>query len=156
MIRSLGKKHTVILSSHILSEVSAVCDHIMIISWGKLSASGTPENLERQLENSSALELDVKGELSSIRTVLDGLPSIALTSASQEDGNPVCRLNLQILKDKEDENADVRETIFYKLAENRMPILSMTSSKASLEDVFLELTDDNTTKKVGGENGSNL
>lgn len=179
MIRSLGKKHTVILSSHILSEVSAVCDHIMIISQGKLIASDTPGNLERQLESSSGLELDVKGELSSIRAVLDSLPSIAITSASQEDGNAICRLSLQILKDQEDENADVRETIFYKLAENRMPILSMTTSKASLEDVFLELTeekpdpagdnnteqaddnntakkDDNTTDKEDGENGSNL
>ena len=61
MIRELGRKHTVILSSHILSEVSAVCDHIMIISHGKLIASDTPENLERQLEGSAGLELDVKG-----------------------------------------------------------------------------------------------
>ena len=60
MIRELGRKHTVILSSHILSEVSAVCDHIMIISHGKLIASDTPENLERQLEGSAGLELDVK------------------------------------------------------------------------------------------------
>ena len=70
MIRELGRKHTVILSSHILSEVSAVCDHIMIISHGKLIASDTPENLERQLEGSAGLELDVKGSRDDIMNLL--------------------------------------------------------------------------------------
>ncbi len=62
LIKNLGKKHTVILSSHILSEVSAICDYVMIISHGKLVASDTPENLGNMLIGSNILELTVKGE----------------------------------------------------------------------------------------------
>ena len=84
MIRELGRKHTVILSSHILSEVSAVCDHIMIISHGKLIASDTPENLERQLEGSAGLELDVKGSRDDIMNLLMPISAITVSSALQE------------------------------------------------------------------------
>lgn len=154
MIRDLGKKHTVILSSHILSEVSAVCDHIMIISRGKLIASDTPENLEQRLEGSAALELDVKGDADSIRRVLKDIPSVSIGAVSQEEGNPVCRLNLQIGTNagnasadaSMDASMDVREQLFYAFAENRMPILSMSASKASLEEVFLELTEGTLTE----------
>lgn len=141
MIRDLGKKHTVILSSHILSEVSAVCDHIVIISRGKLIASDTPDNLERRLEGSAGLELDVKGDAGDIREVLAAIPSVTVSRTSQEEGNPVCCLSLQLDKDAPDTSADIREQLFYAFAENRMPILSMAQSKASLEEVFLELTE---------------
>ena len=87
MIRELGRKHTVILSSHILSEVSAVCDHIMIISHGKLIASDTPENLERQLEGSAGLELDVKGSRDDIMNLLMPISAITVSSALQEEGS---------------------------------------------------------------------
>lgn len=141
MIRDLGKKHTVILSSHILSEVSAVCDHIVIISRGKLIASDTPDNLERRMEGSAGLELDVKGDAGAIRELLADIPSVTVSRASQEEGNPVCRLSLQLSKDTPDTSTDVREQLFYTFAENHMPILSMAQSKASLEEVFLELTE---------------
>ena len=61
LIRSLGKKHTVILSSHILSEITSICDHVMIISHGKLAASDTPENLGRYMKNSDIMELQIRG-----------------------------------------------------------------------------------------------
>lgn len=61
LIRSLGKKHTVILSSHILSEITSICDHVMIISHGKLVASDTPENLGRYMKNSDIMELQIRG-----------------------------------------------------------------------------------------------
>lgn len=151
MIRDLGKKHTVILSSHILSEVSAVCDHILIISHGKLIASDTPENLERRMEHSAGLELEIKGDSSAVRSVLGEIPEIEVADAAQDEGNPVCRLSLRILKKQDGDDADVRETIFYKLAEKRMPILSMAASRASLEDVFLELTGDSAEETEDGK-----
>ena len=88
MIRELGRKHTVILSSHILSEVSAVCDHIMIISHGKLIARDTPENLERQLEGSAGLELDVKGSRDDIMNLL--MPISAITVSKMCIRDRVC------------------------------------------------------------------
>lgn len=77
LIKSLGKKHTVILSSHILSEVSAVCDHILIISHGRLAASGTPESLERQMAGSDSLLLTVKGTADAVREAVFGVSGIS-------------------------------------------------------------------------------
>ena len=146
MIRELGRKHTVILSSHILSEVSAVCDHIMIISHGKLIASDTPENLERQLEGSAGLELDVKGSRDDIMNLLMPISAITVSSALQEEGSPVCHLSLQTDRNALNQTEDIRETLFYMFAQNHMPILSMSTSRASLEEVFLELTEEDSMK----------
>jgi len=143
MIRGLGKQHTVILSSHILSEVSAVCDHIMIIAHGKLIASDTPENLE---------QLTVKGSAEALRPVLEEIHGLSIErmEAGSEDGT--CVANLQFggggdtidsdSAESPDRETDIRETIFYALANHRLPILSMAPSKASLEEIFLELTED--------------
>ena len=83
LIKSLGNKHTVILSSHILSEVSAVCDHVLIIDKGKLVASDTPENLSKVMAGANSLELTVKGKEEGIRKALDMveiLKSLSTTS----------------------------------------------------------------------------
>ena len=76
LIKSLGNKHTVILSSHILSEVSAVCDHVLIIDKGKLVASDTPENLSKVMAGANSLELTVKGKEEVIRKALDMVENI--------------------------------------------------------------------------------
>ena len=76
LIKSLGKKHTVILSSHILSEVSAVCDHVLIIDKGRLVASDTPENLSKVMTGMNSLELTVKGEEAVIREALGMVENI--------------------------------------------------------------------------------
>ena len=152
MIRGLGKQHTVILSSHILSEVSAVCDHIMIIAHGKLIASDTPENLEQRLKGAAGLELTVKGSAEALRPVLEEIHGLSIErmEAGSEDGT--CVANLQVggggdtidsdSAESPDRETDIRETIFYALANHRLPILSMAPSKASLEEIFLELTED--------------
>ena len=143
MIKGLGKKHTVILSSHILSEVNAVCDHIMIIAKGKLIASDTPENLELQMAKAAGLELDVKGAEEDIQRALSSIPGISLSSIKTGSEESTCHVSLQLTgPETADDSTDVRETLFYALAQNRLPILSMTTSKASLEDIFLELTED--------------
>lgn len=154
-IRQLGEKHTVILSSHILSEVSAVCDHILIIDHGKLIASDTPENLERQMAGTTGMELLVKGGEERIRELLvsvDGLENVEVDDS--EEGIKKVTFGLtertaqsentaQTGNTAQSENTaqtDIRERIFFAFADNRIPILSMQTTKASLEEVFLELT----------------
>lgn len=148
LIRSLGKKHTVILSSHILSEISAVCDHIMIISHGKLAASDTPENLIRLMQGSCTLELTVRTDkttLEHILTLPDGILSYEL-SPSAEAGAWDVSVSM-------DEAHDLRETFFCLCAERHAIILKMQLSRMSLEDVFLELTQDSDTRKNPAESG---
>ena len=143
LIKSLKKKHTVILSSHILSEVSAVCDYVLIISHGKLVASDTPENLGKLAEGSNTLNLLIKGEKDRIRTTLgqiDGVKNITVDTAKEEHVWNVT------ISTKED--TDIREEVFFKMADERCPILEMQSKKVSLEEIFLELTEDDKKKKT--------
>ncbi len=140
-IKELGKNHTVILSSHILSEVSAVCDHIMIIDKVKLIASDTPENLERQMAVASGMELLIKASREEIETTLNAISQVD-TITVLESGEEGIWKALVSFRSGEDEEEDVRERIFFAFADKRLPILSMQSQKASLEDVFLELTKD--------------
>ncbi len=149
-IRELGKNHTVILSSHILSEVSAVCDHVLIIDRGRLIASDTPENLERQMADASGMELLVKGEEEEIREILDTIPQTADVSIKESGEEPVKKVTFRMTGTGEG-GADIREIIFFAFADNRIPILSMHANKASLEEVFLELTADAESGDMGIE-----
>lgn len=153
MIRELGKKHTVILSSHILSEVSAVCDHIMIIAHGKLIASDTPENLKRQMAGTGGIEMLVKGKAETVETILGEIAQITTSEVAGTDEEGVCRV--LVISDNSQE--DIRETVFYTFARHRCPILSMQPVKASLEEVFLELTaDEKKENKAESEEGEVL
>lgn len=137
LIKSLGKKHTVILSSHILSEVSAVCDHVLIIDKGKLVASDTPENLSKVMTGVNSLELTVKGEESIIREALDMVDNIeeVVYHSSMTEG--ACDFTIKISGD-----VDMRENIFFVFSEMKCPILRMQPTNMSLEEVFLKLTND--------------
>lgn len=137
LIRKLGENHTVILSSHILSEVSAVCDHIMIISHGKLVASDSPEGLQKLMSGSAELMLTVKGGFEMAEEVLEKLEEVQAVEliAEEKDGVVVLRVLSA-------ESKDAREAVFYALAEAKMPIMSMQFVTKSLEDIFLELTGD--------------
>lgn len=134
LIKSLSKKHTVILSSHILSEVSAVCDYVMIISHGHLVASDTPENLAKLMEGENTLELTIKGSRTEIEGMLNAIPEIAEKNFTDNE-NGLVQVSL-----KTEGNEDVREKLFYACAENQCPILRMENTHVSLEDIFLELT----------------
>lgn len=135
LITSLKEKHTVILSSHILSEVSAVCDQILIISRGQLVAGDTPDALLNKMQGASSLELNVKGEPNVLEEVLSQLSGIAEYSCeAMDDGSAYAYIT-------EEKESDVREELFYALAQHQLPILSLTRKKESLEDVFLQLTD---------------
>ena len=137
LIKNLGDKHTVILSSHILSEVSAICDYVLIISHGKLVASDTTENLEKMTMGSNELNLTVKTTQDKLKNILSSISGIEEISflASEED-------SAVDIKIKTSEKTDIREDLFYKLAEHRCPLLKMEFNRLSLEDIFLELTDD--------------
>lgn len=136
LIKELAGEHTVILSSHILSEVSAVCDHILILSKGKLAASGSPEELQQMMQSGTALSVTVIGEREQAETVLSQMEEVARYSfeAGEEDGSIVIRIETK-------DDADIRKMLSVALAGAGMPILSMKRSEKSLEDIFLELTD---------------
>ncbi len=137
LIRQLGENHTIILSSHILSEVSAVCDHIMIIAHGQLVASDSPEGLQKLIKGSMELELTVKSEYERLESILKEIPGVEALeqTASPEKG-------MVKVKVTTGENRDVREAVFFALADEKLPIMEMVHSEKSLEDIFLELTDD--------------
>lgn len=137
LIKELGKNHTIILSSHILSEVSAVCDHIMIIAHGKLVASDSPEGLQKLMSASTEFSLTVKGTFEEAESVLQSIPDVEKVENRGEDKNHCAQLGV-ISKD----NVDIREEMFYALANAKLPILSMSHMEKSLEDIFLELTED--------------
>lgn len=138
LIKELAKEHTVILSSHILAEISAVCDHIMIISNGKLIASDTPENLEKQMSDAGTLYLEVKADKGETQKMLSEIDGLGKWSIEEKEDS--CMVTIE-----EGKKTDPREELFYICADRKCPILMMQYKKASLEEVFLELTE--TAKK---------
>ncbi len=133
LMRTLAKEHTVILSSHILSEVQEVCDTIMIINQGKLVACDTPDNLESSLAGGNRLELHIKGERAAIEQVLEGVEGIKSLDVKEKAETVELVLSSDV-------GNDLRETLFYAFAEARLPILMMKNTEVSLENVFLQLT----------------
>ena len=133
LIRELGKEHTLILSSHILSEVQAVCDHIMIISKGHLVASDSPDNLTALFAGTITIKLEAVGTEEAVREVLSTVDDIEINTLSVQENVIRCELN-QIGEE------DVRVSIFNAFAQAGVPIVEMNRVRASLEDVFLELT----------------
>lgn len=134
LIRQLAKKHTVILSSHILAEVREVCDYILIISKGKLVASDTPENLERNLGDSNLIEIETKASPDEVRRILETVDGIRNISTKHLE-NGITWAQIQ-----EKKNTDIREKVFQAFAQNHQPLLKLNPLQVSLEDVFMELT----------------
>lgn len=134
LIRQLSKKHTVILSSHILAEVREVCDYILIISKGKLVASDTPENLERNLGDSDLIEIETKASPDEVRRILETVDGIrSISTKHLENG-------ITWAKIQEKKNTDIREKVFQAFAQNHQSLLKLNPLQVSLEDVFMELT----------------
>ena len=134
LIRQLAKKHTVILSSHILAEVREVCDYILIISKGKLVASDTPENLERNLGDSDLIEIETKASPDEVRRILETVDGIRSISTKYLE-NGITWAQIQ-----EKKNTDIREKVVQAFAQNHQPLLKLNPLQVSLEDVFMELT----------------
>lgn len=138
LIRKLAKEHTVILSSHILAEVSEVCDTVMIISKGKLTACDTPANLEHLMAGSEAVEITAKAARGDVREILKSIKGIReITTKQNEDGTTSAKIEVE-------EQADIREQVFFAFAEHKKALLELHHTRVSLEDVFLELTQGDT------------
>lgn len=137
LIRQLAREHTVILSSHILSEVQEVCDHLLIIHHGKKVAAGEPEELERSLSGNPALEIVVRGEGELVRSQLALLSG--MTSLTQHDCREAgcCAFRLECAPGE-----DLREAVFQTCAQEGLPLLELRQDTMTLEDIFLKLTSD--------------
>ncbi len=131
LIQSLGKKHTVILSSHILSEVQAVCQKILIISGGKLVACDTPENLEKLFAGTTTVSLIAEGDSNRIAELLADLTITSL--------QPLADGRVSITLETRGGDEFLRD-LFFRFCDARVPILQMTTSRVSLEEIFMELT----------------
>lgn len=139
LIKGLAENHTIILSSHILSEVSAVCDHILIISKGKLAASGSPQELQEMMRTKTELEITVLGteeQVKKIMRTITGIESYEIEPAQEAD-------SVRILLTETGDD-DMRRKISIALSKEGMPILSMNRIEKSLEDIFLKLTESET------------
>lgn len=135
LIRKLGKNHTVILSSHILPEVQAVCDRIVVIDKGKLVANDTAENLSRNLSADHKLTVQIEGSDKDVKPLLEQIPEMVEVHVNREVEKRVFEYELNAR-----EGADIRREVFKRMAARNMPILLMRSSELTLEEIFLKLT----------------
>jgi ABC-2 type transport system ATP-binding protein len=147
LIQNLGKNHTVILSSHILSEVQAVCQTILIISKGKLVACDTPENLEKLFAGTATVELTAEATEEEVYAILAELPYITELTVTADGEN---RCHVRFDTDTAMDDSVCRDT-FFAFAKAQRAILQMSMAKASLEDIFIELTSGDGAASAGIE-----
>ena len=145
LIRELGQNHTVILSSHILTEISAVCDYVIIIAKGRIVASDTLENLTKLYEGKNYVDLVARGDADKIRRIIASIPG---TECVDLESGELGRVHVRIAMQKEN---DIREELFFRFADAKVPILSMEFEEITLEKVFLELTGDHFEPEVTEE-----
>ena len=134
LIKELGEEHTVILSSHILPEVSAVCERVVIINKGKIVASDSPENLSKRLLGTNRLILRVAGETTQVVKTLENVAGISQVESRgvREPGT------VDVMVESETEE-DIRRPLFYALSQADLPILMMKAMDLSLEEIFLQI-----------------
>ena len=140
LIKNLGKKHTVILSSHILSEVSQICDRVIIINKGKIVAVDTPENLEKKVSDNNKVYVtveDKEGKIENIKEKIKGIQEIKLVKENED------KTKQYEITGENDIN--LNKTIFSEFAKEEITIVEMKKSEATLEDAFMKII------KEGGE-----
>lgn len=142
LIKKLSKEHTIILSSHIMQEISAVCDHILIINKGQLVAEGTPEELAEMTQGTQEVTLRVKAPKATVETILNSVKDIHRKEYLEPVEENTTEVVVYAQKQK-----DIRVDLFKAFAAQKAPILSMSSYSKSLEDIFLEVTEDHANKK---------
>lgn len=137
LIRDLGEKHTIILSSHILSEIQAVCDRIIIINQGRIIANDTAENLSHHLSGNPAYTVRIVGAESRIKQALSSLKSIKKFTplGSKEPGSVDFILQPET-------GTDIRKPLFEVLAKENLPLIGLKNNELTLEEIFLKLTTD--------------
>lgn len=135
LIRDLREKHTVILSSHILTEVQEICDHILIIHQGVMVASGTQEELENRYKGNEDLHITVKGSLTVAKAVLAPLAREGSLKAA-----PVQQPGETSIIISRGDNTDIREQVCKRCVDAKLPLLELRLDHLTLEDIFLKLT----------------
>jgi ABC-2 type transport system ATP-binding protein len=151
LIKELGKSHTVILSSHILSEVQTVCEKVLIISKGKLVAFDAPENLEKLMLSSTAVTFEVEANKKDVEKIMVEAEGIKDYDIKQE--NDVCAVNANLEDNQDSKIACGKLTMLF--ASKGLPIFEMKTKKANLEDVFLELTESGSAEELNKVQESN-
>ncbi len=136
LIRSLGKKHTVIFSSHVLSEVSAICDRIVVISNGEITADSKTEELSSITDDFGRISLTVEGTASSIVAALSEIDGVTKVRKDMKYSDNLCSFIVEHRKD-----TDIRRLVFRAMAKGDFPILEMKDAGKTLEESFLYLTD---------------
>ncbi len=153
LIKELGKDHTVILSSHILSEVSQICNRVIIINKGKIVAIDTPENLEKKVIKDNSVYVTVEDLDNKMDTIKDKLPNVKEIKLISENEDKTKKYRITATNDE-----DLRKNVFEVLAKERITIFEMKQSDVTLEDAFMQLINsqnENQVTEINEENGEN-
>lgn len=135
LIKKLGKKHTVILSSHILPEIQAVCDRVVIINKGKIAADDTPENLTKNIRTDGRLIMRIDGNREEILKTIKGISGVISVNADMEREPGIFDYEIEVKTD-----CDIRREVFKRIVARGWIILGMKTDQMSLEDIFLKIT----------------
>ena len=146
LIKRLGKKHTVILSSHILSEVSQICEKVIIINKGKIVAIDTPENLEKETERQNVISLTVEDNSNNMKTLKNDIPELIECKCIKDNDDGTKQYML-----KSSTEFDLRKKLFEILPKKNITIFELKSAEKSLEDAFITIIDENTKKRKAEE-----
>ncbi len=149
LIKSLGKKHTIILSSHILPEVQATCERVVVINKGKIVADDTPDNLSKSLSTDHNFIARIEGPEAEVTKLISTIPGMVKVTNMGAREKSAFDYTLEA-----EEGVDIRRELFTRLADRKWPILALKSTELTLEDIFLQLTRDDASSftKDGGEN----
>lgn len=150
LIKELGKDHTVILSSHILSEVSQICNRVIIINKGKIVAIDTPENLEKKVVKDNSVYVTVEDPENKMETIKEKLPNVKEIKLISENEDKTKKYRITSTNDE-----DLRKNIFDIFAKERITIFEMKQSDVTLEDAFMQLIDSQNESQVADINKEN-
>lgn len=150
LIKSLGKNHTVIISSHILSEISQICEKVIIINKGKIVAEDTPKNLEEKVQEDNSVLVTIEDPNNKINSIKGNIKEINKIQLVKDNNDGTKQY---IISSKN--NIDIRKIIFETFAKEGITIFELKKSEATLEEAFIKLIgndEKNTIKKEGGDN----
>ena len=146
LIKSLRKDHTVLISSHILSEISQICEKVIIIDKGKILAVDTPENLEKKVNNQNILTITIEDEKNKINDIIKEIKDVKEIKLVTENSDGTKQYTIFV-----EQNKDIRKEVSEKFAKNEITILELKKTEATLEEAFLQLID-NYSKKEENNN----
>lgn len=136
LIRELGKDHTVILSSHVLPEISAVCDYVIVIAHGKIVASDTIENLNRSFSETEMISIEARSDEERVKNIMKRINNIERVE-TVPSGTGYVKCEIEVTSGK-----DIREDVFNAFSKENIPLLKLESSSMSLEDIFIKLVNE--------------